>query len=210
MIRNYWDITLRDYDIVEKTGHISHLRNKWNIVPVMFFKKSIENLLQILSDKLNEGIVDDNEKLENAIWKFESLNKINAIKGNYLKLLIALKYQPELNDLKRFYQKYTWKRLKIQKSSIVDVYIQRLKELTGIEIKTNEDIERVRKDLEFRNDKYTENFPSKEQQPGERIYLMGFALGVFSKLNLPFNPEITVMEFIEAKNKVMHMNKKVA
>jgi len=210
MIKQYFEITLRDWDIMEKSGNISRFRNTWNILPVIFFKKRIEKVRTILINKLNEdgGKSEDLAK-ENALWKLESLNNINGIRANYMGLMNELKYKPELNSLKAFYQKYTWRRLRLLKNNHAERYIKGIKKFTGIEIKTYEDVERVRKLLEFKTDKYNENFkPKQNEESQEKVYLMGFALGVFSRLHgIAFNPsQITVIEFIDAKKEVLKMN----
>jgi len=208
MIKKYWEITLRDYDIMEKTGNVYQFRSKWNILPSFLFKKKISKLIQILIEKLNDSSgTEIDEKYENAIWQLESLNSINSIHANYMGLMNELKYKLEINSLKRFYQKYTWKRLKLSKNNNAKQYIKGIKELTGIEVKKYKDINKVRKLLEFKKDKYNENFQYTENQEQKRIYLMGFALGVFSKLSgIVFNPnQITVIEFIEARNEVLKM-----
>jgi len=205
MIKNYWEITLRDWDIMEKTGNVSQFRNWWNVLPAVLFNKQIEKVRVILVKKLNENYEgDEAEQMEYAIWKFESLNNINGIKAAYLGLMTELKYKPEINSLKRFYQKYTWRRLRLTKSKHSAKYIDEIKKYTGIEIKEYEDIEKVRKLLEFKTDKYNENFKPKETGKQEKIYLMGFALGVYSKMNIAWNPaQITIIEFIDAKKEAL-------
>jgi len=209
MIKPYFKITLSDYNLIEKEGYTSHLIVWWNIFPAKWFEKRIIKLRETLINKLNDNS-DVDEKVDNAVWQFESLNKINAIKANYLGLLHVLKYQPELNSLKQFYQKYTKKRLRIKNSNQFGYYAKGIKDITGIDIKTVSDIKKVSKLLEFRIDKYNENFRPKEGKQGkqDKVYLMGFALGVFSKLNMSFNPnQITVIDFIDAKNKALEMNR---
>lgn len=209
MIKNYWDITLRDWDVMEKTGNVSRFRSTWNILPVFFFNNEIEKVRLELIKKLNDGSGSEDEQIENAIWQFESLNNINGIRAAYMGLVTELKYKREVNDLKRFYQKYTWRRLRITKDKHSDIYIQEIKSYTGIEIKDSDDIEKVRKLLEFKTDKYNENFKPKDTGKQEKIYLMGFALGVYSKLNIAFNPkDTTVMEFIDAKNEALKTKSK--
>jgi len=206
MIKNFWDITLRDWDVMEKTGSVSRFRSKWNILPVFLFDKRIESVRQELVKKLNDDSSGESEQMENMLWQTESLNNINGIKGNYLGLMVELKYKPEINALKKFYQKYTWRRLRLMKTNHTERYITGIKKYTGIEIKNIEDIEKVRKLLEFKNDKYTENFKPKETGKQEKIYVMGFALGVYSKLNVMFDPSVTtVIEFIDAKKEVFKM-----
>ena len=206
MIKNYWEITLRDWDVMEKTGNVSRFRSKWNIFPVFLFNTKIEAVRTEIIKKLNDDSGGEDEQMENLLWQTESLNNINGIKGNYLGLMNELKYKPEINALKKFYQKYTWKRLRLIKTNNTERYIAGIKQYTGIDIKNGEDIERIRKLLEFKNDKYNENFKPKETGKQEKIYVMGFALGVYSKLNLMFDPSVTtVMEFIDAKKEVFKM-----
>ena len=74
------------------------------------------------------------------------------------------------------------------------VYFENVKYLTGIDIKTLGDLETVVKELEFRKDKFQENF-SKPKQSGSKVYLMQIVLGVFSFMNQPVNLDMTIPEF---------------
>jgi len=209
MIKKYWEITLRDYDIMEKTGNVSQYRSKWNPFPIILFKKRIAELIETLIEKINDNSGNGiNEKREDSLWQLESLHKINAIRANYFGLLHVLKYQPELNSLKQFYQKYTKRKLKIKNITQFKKYANEIKILTGIEVKTFEDTKKVRKSLEFKVDKYNENFKMEVDEVKSNVYLMGVALGVYSRLNISFNPsQITIIEFIEAKKQALELNK---
>ena len=209
MIKPYWKITLDIYDIMEKEGDVSQFREWWNIIPVSLFKKRIQKLRELIIEKLNDNFGDDESvKLEDAKWQLESLNNINGIRANYMGLLYVLELQPQLNSLKQFYQKYTRKRLRIRNSKQFGMYSQGIKKYTGIDVKTFDDIEKVRKLLEFKTDKYNENYPAIKQE-GKNIYLMGFAMGVYSKLNIPFDPtRVTIIQFLEDRNKALEIKDK--
>lgn len=209
MIKPYWKITLDIYDIMEKEGDVSQFREWWNVLPVSLFKKRIQKLRDSIIEKLNDNFGNDESvKLEDAKWQLESLNNINGIKANYMGLLYVLKMQPELNSLKQFYQKYTRKRLRIRNSKQFGMYAQGIKKYTGIDVKTFDDVEKVRKLLEFKTDKYNENYPPIKQD-GKNIYLMGFAMGVYSKLNILFDPtKVTIIQFLEARNKALEIKNK--
>ena len=209
MIKPYWKITLDIYDIMEKEGDVSQFREWWNVLPVSLFKKRIQKLRDLIIEKLNDNFGNDESvKIEDAKWQLESLNNINGIKANYMGLLYVLKIQPQLNSLKQFYQKYTRKRLRIRNNKQFGMYSQGIKKYTGIDVKTFDDIEKVRKLLEFKTDKYNENYPPIKQE-GAKIYLMGFAMGVYSKLNIPFDPtRVTIIQFLEARNKALEIKDK--
>jgi len=197
MIKNYWEITLRDYDIIERTGNVSHLFRWYNILPAFLFIGRIKKTLQILSKKLNG--IDTSELNNEDLWQQQSITTINAIKANYYGIVNVLKLQSKFNFIVKFYKEVSTRKLKEVKNRNLDKYIGNIKKLTGAEIKSLQDIQKVKKNLDFRIDKYNENYSVKKEQT-EKVYLMSIALGIFSYLNLDFNPKITVIEFIEAKN----------
>ena len=79
--------------------------------------------------------------------------------------------------------------------------------MTGIKIEKYEDIEKFRKQLQFRIDKYNENFKDRKVST-DKQYLMSLVLGVISYLNISYNPDMTVVEFIEAKKRVEQLTSK--
>ena len=45
MVRDINDITINDYDLVERTGRISHFKKRYNFLPTKFFEGKITNIL---------------------------------------------------------------------------------------------------------------------------------------------------------------------
>jgi hypothetical protein len=198
MIKEKYDITIRDYDKVERNGSISQLKRWYNIFPSFLFVNKIQSLLIGLKNEINNE-QNDSEN-EDTLWKVSSLNTINALETCFFGLK-RIEFQDLSNSLKPFYQKFTWRRLKIIKSKCSDSYINEIKAKTGITIESKKDLERLRKNIEFRKDKYNENFKIKESDnKDKRKYLIGIAIGVYSYLNQTLDPDkVKVMDFIEAR-----------
>lgn len=206
MIKKFYEITIRDYNVIEQSGKISHLV-KWSFIPVFLVSRWVIAEIE-KANKLLNAEIDDIEELR---WKVESLAKINAIQANAMGLFNLLSLGALVNIYKTELKRYSRRKIKLTNNN-VKIYIENLKELTGIEIKTLGDLELVVKELEFRKDKYQENFSNTKRQSGGRVYLMSIVLGVFSFLNQPVNLDMTISEFAimrdEATKKIKYQNVK--
>lgn len=191
MIKKYWEITLREYNVMERTGNVKQFRK--SSVPMFLLKKKLNKELDKLNKVLNLPEDELEQKKEHEIWKVESEAKINAIEINFLGILNILELGTKLNGFEKDLNRKMRRKLK-WRSGNLRYYVGRIEEYTGIKVRNQEDLEKVGNDLQFRKDKYKENFKEDTKQP-ERIYLMSIALGVFSYLNQPLDVEMTVVEF---------------
>lgn len=208
MIKRYWQITLRDYDIIEKTGTISHLKLWYNFLPVRLFVNRIAKELDELKSRLNEKVKQD-ETLKIELLRYEALSraKIEAIRINLLGIKNILDLGTRVKSFKLSRQ--VRRKLKL-KTGNLKVYIDNIKEYTGIEIKELRDIISVEENLEHKIDKYRQLLKKQEKQGDEKkVYLMSYALGVFSFLNQTLNVHLTVMEFLDARDKALEESKRL-
>ena len=188
MIKKVYQITIRDYNTIEQSGSISHLK-KWRWIPTFLVSGLILKEIE-KANKLLNAEVDDTEELH---WKVESLAKINAIQANVMGIFNLMNLGEVVNIYKPELKRYYRRKIKITDVNL-KVYFENVKYLTGIDIKTLGDLETVVKELEFRKDKFQENF-SKPKQSGSKVYLMQIVLGVFSFMNQPVNLDMTIPEF---------------
>ena len=188
MIKKVYNITIRDYNLIETSGSISHLKT-WKFVPTFL----VANLILKEIEKANKLLNAEFDNTEELQWKVQSLAKINAIQANVMGAFNILNLGQLVNiyktELKRFYRR----KIKVTDANL-KTYFDNIKQLTGIDIKTLGDLEAVVKELEFRKDKFQENF-SKPKQTGGKVYLMQIVLGVFSFMNQPVNFDMTIPEF---------------
>lgn len=187
MIKKVYEITIRDYNIIEQSGKINHLV-KWFFVPLFIVRKWIMAEIEKANELLNSQEKDDFE----LRWKVESLAKINAIQANLMGLFNILNLGTQLTLFKSELRRNYRRKIKITDKN-TSIYIANIKEFTGIEIKTMLDLDKVVTELEFRKDKYYENFS--KPKPNGKIFLMSVVLGVFSYLNQPVNVDMTISEF---------------
>jgi len=192
MIKPYYEITIRDYNIMERTGNISQFKAWYNILPVKLFVKVIRGRIKTLSEFLN--ISEDDKEKNNKIWKLQSLLKINLVESSYYGILNILELGNTVNSFKQNMSKSQWNKIKISNTNLPK-YIKYINDFTGIEIKEITDLKMVLDELMFRKDKFNENFNKKEPIQDDKIYLMSVALGVFSYLNQTLDINMTVVEF---------------
>jgi hypothetical protein len=199
MIKGKYNITIRDYDRVERNGEVYQLKRWYNILPTFLFVDRITSLLTELKNEINNESNDSDIENENIFWQTESLNAINAIETCYYGLK-GIEFRDLSNSLKTFYQKFTWRKLRIIKSRYSDKYLSEINRIAGIKVTSNKDLERVRKNIEFRKDKYNENFSNDTKSDGKRVYLIGLAFGIYSYLNQTLDPDkAKVMDYVEAR-----------
>lgn len=188
MIKKVYQITIRDYNTIEHSGSIAHLK-KWKFVPTFLVAKWILKEVE-KANKLLNAEENDTDELQ---WKVQSLAKINAIQANVMGIFNLMNLGEVVNIYKPELKRYYRRKIKITDANL-KVYFENVKFLTGIEIKTLGDLEAVVKELEFRKDKFQENF-SKPKPKGSKVYLMQIVLGVFSFMNQPVNFDMTIPEF---------------
>ena len=93
-----------------------------------------------------------------------------------------------------------WKKDIGRKESKLDnlsVYVEQIKEQTGIEVKSIDDLSRLRKEIERWVDKFNENF--KQEKKADGITFMSIVLGVFATMNMPLNYDMYLSDFFELK-----------
>jgi len=194
---------------MEKSGVVSQYKRWYNLFPVKYYEKAIEKELKILSEKLN-ATLGSSEKMELEIlkWNVESLNLINSIRANLLGITNILNLSTKLNVITNGQTKRIKKRLKFKNKNL-SRYINNIKELTGIEINSPEDIQIVDEHLQYRIDKY--NSMIRKQQadaPDKKVYLMDIVISILNYLNEPVNVHLTVLEFIDFRNSAIEKSNK--
>lgn len=206
MIKKYWEITLRDYDIIEKTGNIGHLKRWYNFLPVFLFKKGISKELSVIREKLNGADKSDMDK-DAFLWRTQSLLKIEAIRVNLMGAMNILDLGTKLTAISSIHARRVRRKLKM-KTGNLSIYIKNLTFYTGIKIESIEDLKAVFDELEYRIDKYKDLEKRQAAKTDDRVYLMAYALGVFSFLNQTLNVHLTILEFIDARDRAIEESKK--
>lgn len=200
-MKKYFEITLRDYNLLETTGSLSHLNN--SILPTRLVQKRILKELKKVNEILNKSETTDDEDL---IWKVQTLAKINAIEASYLGIVNLFSLGIKVTAFSHLMARRFKRKIKVPDKNL-QTFIGNIKKYTGIEVKELKDLERVRKDLTFRKDKFNENYRD-QNKSSEKVYLMSVVLGVFSYLNQSVNMEMRVIEFARLREDALEKMRK--
>ncbi len=184
-IHNIKTLTIREYGIIDETNNISLLKKRFNPFPVSWFNTDafFEEFKTIFS--LN------NNDLLNEKYRILSYYKIIEL-DQILKVLIILMQSENHRAIYGLLFKRKIKNINL------DFYTERVKKLTGIEIKDGKDLKRLKDETQRQLDKYNERFKKpKKEQP--KVSFMEVVLGVFSIMEMSFIPDMTLYEFGKLK-----------
>ena len=188
MLKKTSHITIREYSLFEQTNDV-RLFLKYRFIPLCLIKKTE------LTDLLT-GIFENLTEKDEATRKLRE--EYHKIKSQYrIQMLMAL-YQATHN-LMNMVTVNRWKREIGKKESKLDNlkdYIMQIKEATGIEIKTIDDLDKLRKEIQRWVDKFNENFNKDgDNKKDDGLTFMKIVLGVFAAMNMPLNYDMYLSDF---------------
>jgi hypothetical protein len=176
MIKKWYNTTVGDYVLMEKTGSISQFKTWWNILPSFLFIKQIAKIVNQINTELSSKKVTDEEEVNK--YKLSSLNKINLLELHLQYVYFVLVNQIELEQiLKKVGNKIKTKYKGIDIEKLKES-IKVIEEITGIKIEGEplKKMQEVRDEIDFRKDKYKENFYVKPNpEENKKISLLEFA-----------------------------------
>jgi len=204
MIKDLNTLTVKSYSLFDKTDDYSHFKKWYNIFPTILFKKKLLKLATTIHNKLSGSKSDP--LLDKEVHRINSINRIQ--------LLIAL-YQAAYNLLENLTKVNEWKKsagLKETEYKYLKQYTDKIFKYTGYEIKTVADLSMLINEIDRLTEKYAEFFTNNNKSV-KGVTFMQIYMGVIAIMNLPFNYEMTMSDFFEAKDVAQEMikdkNKKI-
>lgn len=203
MIHTVNSLSIRTYGEIDRTGNISLLKRWFNPFPVTWFD----------TDKLFfdvRGILGENTNntLSNEIYKQIAYNTILMLDRMLKTMSVLMRNQ---NDRSLF--RVLFKKSVVNYDGNLDFYFEKVKKITGIEIKDGNDLEKLAKEVQRRIDKYNERYP-KDEEPKNEVIFMDIVMGVFSIIGMDYTPGMTMAEFgrlkVRADNIIKQREKKKA
>jgi len=184
MIHTINTINIRQYGEIDRTDNIAMLRRWWNVFPVAWFNTDL------FFDNYNE-IIGNSSNYTNDAYRILSYNKIIILNQIVKTMSILMKNQ---NDRSMF--KLLFKRQSKDYIGNFDYYVEKVKQITGIEIKDGNDLEALQKEIQRLLDKFHERFKDKQpQQSVEKFSFIDMVLGVFSIMEMAYVPTMKLSEF---------------
>jgi len=197
MIHTIHTMNLRRYAVLDKDDNIKLVRRAYNPFPVGWFDS--DGFFNDVKEILGGRDVNYDKDAYNML----SYNRILILDSCYKAIAILMESQ---NISTLFTTILSLKPM--QQETNIKYYIQKVKDLTGIEIKDGHDLKKLAKEIERRYDKYQENTTSKK--PMVKHDFIDIVENVFQIVEQPLNMELTLFEFgalkREADRKIKKMN----
>jgi len=183
MIHTINTISIRLYGEIDRTDNIGLLRRWWNVFPVAWFDTD-----SFFAEYNN--IIGSNTNYTNDAYRILAYNKI-IILDQILKTSSVL--MQNQNDRSMF--RLLFKKKAKEDTGNLNYYIEKVKQITGIEIKDGNDLKKLQKEIQRLLDKFHERFKNKDKTPVEDYNFMDMVLGVFSIMEMAYVPDMKLSEF---------------
>lgn len=189
LIKDISEVTIKDVILLDTTKSAKHLL-RFRLLPLRFASKELEKLAQQIFDSIGGSTI---ESIENEMAKMVSINNIQILEALYKAVKIELDLKARIN---------VWKLLMdkdFSESAQLKQVIDRVKEFTGIEIKTPENLKQFEDHIEFKVDKHRENFPEVKPDEDHKIRITRVIYSVFNFVSEPYNESMRLITFVELK-----------
>jgi hypothetical protein len=180
MIKRLDDITIGDFNQMETTGKISQYKKWYNFLPAFLFVKMIRKLVLEIQKFIDEHDLD--EDLDRVEWKTRSYLEIQEHNALYLIIVnilingVMLKSILKKINFKNILNRKISKVLKTDNSESLKNALAKIKEKTGIEIKSIDEIMTYKEYIEHLRDKWDEMFKKRdEEEKPKKITLLQYA-----------------------------------
>lgn len=155
MIKAIDDITILDFDKIERTGKIGHLRMWYNFLPAFMFAKTVqkrlEGILLLLKQHRNSELEAELniQEMEFQLALQIEVNKLRAIE---MLLVSLLGHRPLLMRLKDMVRSRRLRKIDVKSDRLKWAIVQ-AEAMTGKTIKTLDDIIEFKEHVKFRFDR---------------------------------------------------------
>lgn len=190
MIHTVYTMTIGMFGQLEKTQDARLLRLWWNPLPIKWFKKRIDKFFNTVSELWSEE--ENNNELNEQVERIYLINKMLQMSILYDALYSLLIVKAGIDIVLLMANR------EVKEHPSLQIYKDRVKELTEIEINEPSDLLKLRDEMTRMTDKFKERFPDSETEE-EKPSFYRAALGVFSVMEMTYNPGMTLVEFAELK-----------
>ena len=204
MIHTIYTMTVGRYGKLDATGNANLLRRWYNPFPVKWFKGQVDRFFDALRETFgdeseSQRLYESGEKLYNVnkLLKlsilYDALSAILVMQGQVNMLLLALNRPPGRAENYQF-------------------FVDEVKKLTGIEIKSVTDLGRLKDEITRLSDKFQELYPKVEAaQEDDKYSFTKNAISTFAVMEIGYNDQMTLYEFGElrklARDRMKHYEK---
>jgi len=192
-------ITVSEYGIINRTENLSLLRLWWNKLPIKWFdtKSFFEEFRTVFASTENPSLKES--------YRIISYNNIIILDQILKTLSILMKNHNE----RSLFSMLLGVKKKEYKGNF-DFYVNKVSNLTGIEIKDGKDLKRLQNEIERLWDSYQNKYKPKEDDKEKTLFIVD-AMTIFEIMEMSFVPNMKLSELaalkIKADNKLIQIQK---
>jgi len=200
MIKAIDDVRIKDFDKMKRSGKVSQFKTDWNILPVFLFRKRLFGLVNEMLQMIESNKIDDDIEAKEFQCQMSveivQLEQLFQIAYKWLVVNVAIKVQLNKVRLTRGQRR----KIKEENISRLTVALEKILELTGIDIKGEEDLIKLADHIKHQKHKYRELYPDRKPEDGEtkELYLLDYASIYAAYMGEPVNG-LSEMTFPELK-----------
>jgi len=207
MIKNNYEIRLRDFDMLERLGRIDQFKRWYNILPAKLFAKKIQKHIVDITNMIND---DHSGDLDLKLLEYQTKRslEINKLKGLEMLLILALDGSAKLQVAKNKIRSRRLRKVK-DGNEWFSYACRKIQESTGIEINNIDDIVRFQKYVQTTIDRYNERMAvniRNKNTSGEKTTLIALAISI--ALYLEVDPSriegMRILHFLEMRKQAIN------
>ena len=188
-LKPYHEIILRDVILLDATKSANVLKKYW-FIPIWMCRKELEKLAKQIFDAIGgERITDISDDFE----KLLSYRRIQLLQALFKAVQIEIGLKPRIIAWKIILEK------DFKESPLLEEVLATVKQYTGIEIVTPEDINTLVDFIQHKIAKHEEMFPEIVQEEGEQHSIVEVLNSVFLCLDLQPNENMLLVTWIGLK-----------
>ena len=192
IIHTLQTMTVRQYSLYEQAGKpVKMLYKRFKFVPVWIVQKHIEKFISDFNRAFNG---QSDMSVYKDVDKLLAYNRIEILDMLAQALNVHLSYKSRLEVLRMQIGK------KVKPDQALEFYVKKIAEITGIEIKTLEDVEVFKEEITRSKDKFDEMFNKPEKQEVKGVSIVELWWRICATVEL--SPDIdntTLYELAELK-----------
>jgi len=183
MIHTIHTLSIRQYGIIDSTENLFLLRRWWNPLPIGWFDTDsfFAEYRKMMGEKSTQ---------RNDTYRMLAYNRILMLRTMLRTMSVLMRNQ---NDRSMF--ALLFKKKSKEYVGNMPYYIEKVKQITGIDIKDGDDLSKLQVEIQRRLDKFKERFDNKKEVPKQKTEFIDIVLGVFSIMEMSYVSEMKLSEF---------------
>lgn len=186
MIKKLHEIRIKDVILLDATKSANVLKKYW-FIPLWLCRKELETLAKQIFESIGGQTITS---IQDEFDKLLQYRKLQIYEALYKAVQIELGLKPKINAFKIIIEK------DYKDSPQLERVLSEVKNWTGIQIETPEDLTEFEDWIQNKIDKYAEMFQQPDTTGQKEVPLIEVFYSVFNYMGEPFNDEMLLIAFL--------------